>query len=598
MDSRAAEGTFTFDTTHYSQIGTSTRFTYLWVYVSIEDYTDYWLYYDDNTPRFYSIEGSATLVASMCSVVFAGAETSVPTTHTMDIVKNGIVPSVWDTDTSKGAQVYHVTVQRNGDPIADGNLERIVDEITRQGGTINRVDILPVLGYAGSSASTNSAIQFAVICGKGFKGTFPNIDGMLFYDCEGKRLVNPSSVALPMTQKSRDALDDETYHYGIVRCLMNYEQGRGFYFMPCVGNHVTENRLSEEVYYYEMIKDQVTPIRPDSQKNTFYYFNYDKANNMLVNVQAREHLYLYLGGTELIALPGMVPDREWVRSVNKEISWIGVRRGRVSSNSIYIETLLYYDSNGTQPWHYTFFKGYPMRLNSQTGVIVDVVTLPFSVCCPENRTEQWPKYRGCFGIQVTGGEVNFGYNCSLYDNTYIHNYTSTFNCDSSVKVMVATRPDGGSGNAESMECLNSSIEMAGITLNENAQVTHAAPTLKNKVITGATQSQFAICKIDQKPIRVNSTFQVDSLSYPENTNWLTEFADGTSIWAQKNEATFTVDKGSTIVNEEYNLADSAEGLRVCYGKFFTGQAVPLGGLTSRIGVACNLVGSTTVQAPD
>lgn len=73
------------------------------MYVSIEDYTDYWLYYDDTTPRFYSIEGSATLVASTSSVVFAGAETAVPTTHTMDIVKNGVIPSVWDTDTSKGA---------------------------------------------------------------------------------------------------------------------------------------------------------------------------------------------------------------------------------------------------------------------------------------------------------------------------------------------------------------------------------------------------------------------------------------------------------------------------------------------------------------
>ena len=37
---------------------------------------------------------------------------------------------------------------------------------------------------------------------------------------------------------------------------------------------------------------------------------------------------------------------------------------------------------------------------------------------------------------------------------------------------------------------------------------------------------------------------------------------------------------------------------MCYGKFFTGQAVPVGGLTNRIGVGCSLVGSTTVQSPD
>lgn len=72
IDSRASEGTFVFDAEHYADIGTSTRFTYMWVYVSIEDYTDYWTYYDSTTPRYYSIEGSATLVASKCSVKFDG----------------------------------------------------------------------------------------------------------------------------------------------------------------------------------------------------------------------------------------------------------------------------------------------------------------------------------------------------------------------------------------------------------------------------------------------------------------------------------------------------------------------------------------------
>lgn len=147
-----------------------------------------------------------------------------------------------------------MTVQRNGDPIVDGNLERIVEEITKQGGTVNRVDILPPLGNKNNS-SVGGLIQFACICGKGFKGTFPNVDGLLFYDCEGKRLVNPSSVNLPMTTASRNALDDTTYHYGIVRCLMNYEQGTGFFFIPFVGNHVTEDRIGEEVYYYPMFQD-------------------------------------------------------------------------------------------------------------------------------------------------------------------------------------------------------------------------------------------------------------------------------------------------------------------------------------------------------
>ena len=332
MDSRASEGTLVFDTEDYPQIGTSTRYAYMWVYVSIEDYTDYWVYYDDTTPRFYSIEGSATLVASMSSVVFSGAETSVPTTHTMDIVKNGVIPSVWDmgTSTENGSQVYHVTVQRNGDPIVDGNLERIVEEITKQGGTVNRVDVLPPLGNK-NVTSVGGLIQFACICGKGFKGTFPNVDGLLFYDCEGQRLVNPSSVNLPMTTASRNALDDTLYHYGIVRCLMNYEQSGGFYFIPFVGNHVTENRLSEDVYYYPMLQEQVEGIYPSTERNEFYYFKYDKVNNVLKEVQARAHMSLSLKSVDgigrVIAYPAMAVDKTWMDSANKEVIWVGVRSG-------------------------------------------------------------------------------------------------------------------------------------------------------------------------------------------------------------------------------------------------------------------------------
>lgn len=312
VDSRASEGTFTFDATTYPDIGTSTRFTYMWVYVSIEDYTDHWTYYDASTPRYYSIEGSATLVASKCSVKFAGTETSTAVTHTMDIVKNGVVPSILPED--GGAQVYHVTVQRNGDPIADGNLNMIVKEIEKNGGTINRVDVLPPIGSAYNQYG--GMVQFACICGKGFKGTFPNLDGLLFYDCERKRLIGKSSFSLPMTQISINALNDETYHYGIVRCLMGYDNGKGFYFLPCVGNHVPANRVGEEYYHYDILPDQVDGIYPTTEKNKFYFFGYDTANNQIINARVEQHTWLRLKGVDhnqyaLIGLPGMAIDNTY-----------------------------------------------------------------------------------------------------------------------------------------------------------------------------------------------------------------------------------------------------------------------------------------------
>ena len=73
----------------------------------------------------------------------------------------------------------------------------VIKEIEKNGGIINRVDVLPPIG---SPANSNGGVvQFACICGKGFKGTFPNLDGLLFYDCERKRVIGKSSFSLPMT---------------------------------------------------------------------------------------------------------------------------------------------------------------------------------------------------------------------------------------------------------------------------------------------------------------------------------------------------------------------------------------------------------------
>lgn len=68
------------------------------------------------------------------------------------------------------------------------------------------------------------------------------------------------------------------------------------------------------------------------------------------------------------------------------------------------------------------------------------------------------------------------------------------------------------------------------------------------------------------------------------------------MWcASTNGITSSVYCGTyTIHDDTYTLQTSAEGLRVCYGRFYNGEARPVYGLTSRVGASCTLVGQTTV----
>ncbi len=91
LDTRPQEQTITFKSSDFPALGTFIRYSYLWVYVSIEDYCDYWTWYSLSEPRYYSIEGSATVIGSACTVSFAG-DVSLPTTlwrHTLEAVPRG-----------------------------------------------------------------------------------------------------------------------------------------------------------------------------------------------------------------------------------------------------------------------------------------------------------------------------------------------------------------------------------------------------------------------------------------------------------------------------------------------------------------------------
>ena len=595
IDSRASEATLDMDASEsrYADLGTSTRFQYMWVYVSLEDYTDYWTYYDASTPRYYSIEGSATLVASVSKVVFAGTETATVPTNTMEIVKGGVLPKVFVDDS--GSQAHFVTVQRNGDPLNDGNLQMIVTEIEKNGGIINRVDVLPPIGSAYNQYG--GMVQFACICGKGFKGTFPNLDGLLFYDCERRRLIGKSSFSLPMTQISINALNEETYHYGIVRCLMGYDNGKGFYFLPCVGNHVPENRITEEYYHYDILPDQVDGIYPTTERNKFYFFGYDTANNQIINARVEQHTWLRLKGVDhnsysLMALPGMAIDNTYSQSV-KTLMWMGVGRGRTNGSWCAVEPILVADTEGISYPNGNAFTFEATRLNSYTGVLKDLVTVPFKTWKPTNTITK--EYRAGIGVQVCGGKLQFS-DATAYDDTVNRNYTSTIETDSSLKILVLYKLSTQS-QAEGILALDSSIEKAGMTLTEDTQVTHTSWSVKNNVVTEPDHGlEFMVTNLDSTPIKVYETFEKRVTGYPNESRWVQEFQDKSAIWCSSvNGITSSVFSGTyTIHDSTYALQSSAEGLRICYGRFYNGEARPVQGLTNRVGAACTLVGSTTV----
>lgn len=72
--SRPADGALTITSTDLASLATTGK-DYLWIYVTLEDYTDWWDKYSATEARQYAIEGSGMLVGDAAEVTFAGAVT-------------------------------------------------------------------------------------------------------------------------------------------------------------------------------------------------------------------------------------------------------------------------------------------------------------------------------------------------------------------------------------------------------------------------------------------------------------------------------------------------------------------------------------------
>lgn len=179
LDSRPSEGVLTFKDSDFSALDDAASYTYLYVYLSPEDFTGNWLWYSAKDQRAYYIEGSAMLIPTASTFTFATAAEPPLASHFYELVRNGVVPSFGASEVL--SPVLQTTVQKNGDPIDYNSIKQLAATVVGNGGHVNgtKVDV----------PSTTNNRQYAIIYGYGFKGTWPDIPGLVVYDVLNKELL-------------------------------------------------------------------------------------------------------------------------------------------------------------------------------------------------------------------------------------------------------------------------------------------------------------------------------------------------------------------------------------------------------------------------
>lgn len=87
---------------------------YLWIYVTLEDYTDWWDKYSATEARQYAIEGSAMLVGGSAAVTFAGDVTPDELADALPVVADGVLPRL----TGEVSGIFATVRRGNGDGVA------------------------------------------------------------------------------------------------------------------------------------------------------------------------------------------------------------------------------------------------------------------------------------------------------------------------------------------------------------------------------------------------------------------------------------------------------------------------------------------------
>lgn len=87
--------------------------TFLWVYLTLEDYTSHWSMYNSKEQRLYSIEGSAMLVGDSAEITFGGDVTPDASSGAAFVVCSGSALP----EAGEGPAGIQVETQYTGDPL-------------------------------------------------------------------------------------------------------------------------------------------------------------------------------------------------------------------------------------------------------------------------------------------------------------------------------------------------------------------------------------------------------------------------------------------------------------------------------------------------
>lgn len=78
-----------------SSVASGNPAAWLWVYVTLEDYTDRWLMYNAKEQRLYAVEGSGMLIGEAVAATFAGDVTpDAPEDDSLPVVAGGVLPQI------------------------------------------------------------------------------------------------------------------------------------------------------------------------------------------------------------------------------------------------------------------------------------------------------------------------------------------------------------------------------------------------------------------------------------------------------------------------------------------------------------------------
>lgn len=88
--------------------------TYLWVYITLEDYTSHWTMYNSKEQRLYAVEGSAMLIGDSADVSFGADVTQDAPADALPIVAGGVLPRLM----GETSGIFATVRRGNGDGVA------------------------------------------------------------------------------------------------------------------------------------------------------------------------------------------------------------------------------------------------------------------------------------------------------------------------------------------------------------------------------------------------------------------------------------------------------------------------------------------------